>query len=42
MFNDIYLNAAKLNLSNRAPVPNTFDSVFLKDNDIETSIGRIG
>ena len=38
MFNDIYLNSEKLNTSNRAPIPNAFDSVFLKNNDIDTEI----
>lgn len=38
MFNDIYLNSTKLNESNRAPVPNAFDSVFLKNNDVDTRI----
>lgn len=38
MFNDIYLSSEKLNTSNRAPIPNAFDSVFLKDNDINLDI----
>lgn len=38
MFNDIYLAPTKLNASNRAPIPNAFDSVFLKDNDINLDI----
>lgn len=38
MFNDIYLNSTKLNETNRSPVPNAFDSVFLKNNDVDTDI----